>query len=68
MKQYEITIAVRTPTKLKDVLWAVERMLPFNVSIKSSDVVDERPTNVEHHGGDLDDLDGKEYKDIPERF
>ena len=55
MKQYEITIAVRTPTKLKDVLWAVERMLPFNVSVKSSDVVDERPTSVEHHGGVVDE-------------
>ena len=68
MKQYEITIAVRTPTKLKDVLWAVERMLPFNVSIKSSDVVDERPTNVEHHGGYSDLKEDSEYKDIPERY
>ena len=75
MKQYEITITVRTPSKLKDVVWAIERMLPFNVSVKSKEVVD-RPTTVEHHGGvesdlkrngvDLDRFDN--YSKIPERY
>tara|TARA_R100000742_G_C4201376_1_gene30383 strand:- start:146 stop:415 length:270 start_codon:yes stop_codon:yes gene_type:complete len=82
-KQYEITITARTPSKLKDVIWYMHRMLPtvlpFSFEIKAKEVED-RPTNDEHHGGYQNDPDDpKNYpsddivmeayrQNIPERY
>jgi len=68
MKQYKITVNVRTPSKLKDVLWSFEKLLPFDVSITSSDIVEDRPPTNEHHGGYSDLNEDSDYKDIPERY
>tara|TARA_R100001463_G_scaffold7599_1_gene24262 strand:- start:139 stop:345 length:207 start_codon:yes stop_codon:yes gene_type:complete len=68
MKQYKFTIVVRSPLDVKDMVWAFTHKLKdaFPIVSISFDEVSDRPTSVEHHGGDLDDLDN--YKDIPERY
>jgi len=68
MKQYKFTIVVRSPLDVKDLVWAFTHKLKdaFPIVSISFDEVSDRPTSVEHHGGDLDSLDN--YKDIPERY
>ena len=70
MKLYEFKITVRTPMPVKDIIWAFSHKLKDAFPVVGIDFkeVTDRPTTVEHHGGDLDNLDGKEYKDIPKRF
>ena len=59
MKQYKFTIIVRTHLDIKEILWAFASKLKDAFHIISIDYteVDERPTSIEHHGGDLDKLD-----------
>ena len=68
MKQYKFTIVVRSPLDVKDLVWAFTHKLKdaFPIVSISFDEVSDRPTSVEHHGGDLDSL--YNYKDIPERY
>jgi len=68
MKQYKFTIVLRSVLDVKDIIWAFTHKLKDVFPIVSIDFteVSERPTSVEHHGGDLDDLDN--HKNIPERY
>ena len=80
MKQYKFTVVIRTPLDVKDIVWAFTHKLKDAFPIVSIDFteVSDRPTNIEHHGGDLDSLDdcnprpeeeiADDYKDIPERY
>jgi len=76
MKQYKFTVVVNSPMNIKDILWAFTHKLKdaFPIVSISFDEVSERPTTVEHHGGDLSnngvDVDSiaEDYKDIPERY
>ena len=80
MKQYKFTIVIRSPLDVKDIVWAFTHKLKdaFPIVSISFDEVSDRPTSVEHHGGDLDDLDGynprpeediaNDFKNIPERY
>ena len=76
MKQYKFTVVVNSPMNIKDILWAFTHKLKdaFPIVSISFDEVSNRPTTVEHHGGDLSknggDVDSiaEDYKDIPERY
>ena len=59
---------VRTHLDVKEIVWAFTQKLKdvFHIVSISFDEVSDRPTTLEHHGGDLDSLDG--YDNIPKRY
>ena len=53
MKQYEITVKIRTAILPKDIIWFVTQKLKDVLPIISInyEVIEERDTSIEHHGG-----------------
>ena len=56
MKQYEITVRIRTAIIPKDFIWFITQKLKDVLPIISInyEVIEDRDTSVEHHGG-IDD-------------
>ena len=53
MKQYELTLKIRTAILPKDIIWFVTQKLKDVLPIISInyEVIEERDTSIEHHGG-----------------
>ena len=53
MKQYEITVKIRTAILPKDIVWFITQKLKDVLPIISInyEVIEERDTSIEHHGG-----------------
>ena len=53
MKQYELTLKIRTAILPKDIIWFVTQKLKDVLPIVSInyEVIEERDTSIEHHGG-----------------
>ncbi len=58
-KKYKFTVNVRTKLTPSEAIWYITQKLKDAVPVLSIDydIVDDRPTNVEHHGGTTDDND-----------
>ena len=56
-KTYKVTLTVTTASSPKDILEFIKTRIKNALPVFSLDyeLVDERPTNVEHHGGLQDD-------------
>ncbi len=56
MKQYQITLKIKTAILPKDIIWFVTQKLKGVLPIISInyEVIEDRDTSVEHHGG-IDD-------------
>jgi len=53
MKQYQITLKIKTAILPKDIIWFVTQKLKGVLPIISInyEVIEDRDTSVEHHGG-----------------
>jgi hypothetical protein len=53
MKQYEITVKIRTAILPKDIVWFITQKLKDVLPIISInyEVIEDRDTSIEHHGG-----------------
>ena len=56
-KTYKVTLTVTTASSPKDILQFIKTRIKNALPVFSLDyeLVDERPTNIEHHGGVVDD-------------
>ncbi len=56
-KTYKVTLTVTTASSPKDILEFIKVRIKNALPVFSLDyeLVDERPTNVEHHGGVVDE-------------
>ena len=56
-KTYKVTLTVTTASKPKDILEFIQKRIKNALPVFSLDyeLVDERPTNDEHHGGKVDE-------------
>jgi len=56
-KKYKFTVNVRTKLTPSEAIWYITQKLKDAVPVLSIDydIVDDRPTNVEHHGGVVDE-------------
>tara|TARA_Y100001963_G_scaffold141410_1_gene209586 strand:- start:246 stop:431 length:186 start_codon:yes stop_codon:yes gene_type:complete len=56
-KTYKVTLTVTTASSAKDVLDFIKKRIKNALPVFSLDyeLVDERPTNDEHHGGKVDE-------------
>ena len=57
MKTYQFKLTVKTPSDPRDILEFIQRRIKEALPVFSLDytLVDERPTTIEHHGGNQDD-------------
>ena len=64
-KSYEFSVKVRTNRKPREELWRIVQKLKDVVPVISIDynLIDDRPTDVEHHGGLQDSNSQSEDKD-----
>ena len=53
MKQYQITLKIKTAILPKDIIWFVTQKLKGVLPIISInyEVIEDRDTSIEHHGG-----------------
>ena len=58
-KTYKVTLNVATKSDPKDILDFIKRRVKDALPVLSLDyeVVEERPTDIEHHGGKIEDED-----------
>ena len=56
-KKYKFTVNVRTKLTPSEAIWYITQKLKDAVPVLSIDydIVEDRPTTDEHHGGTLDD-------------
>ena len=56
-KTYKVTLTVTTASSPKDILEFIQKRIKNALPVFSLDyeLVDERPTDIEHHGGVVDD-------------
>ena len=56
-KTYKVTLTVTTASSPKDILTFIQNRIKNALPVFSLDyeLVDERPTDIEHHGGVVDD-------------
>ena len=56
-KTYKVTLTVTTASSPKDILSFIQTRIKNALPVFSLDyeLVDERPTDIEHHGGVVDD-------------
>ena len=56
-KTYKVTLTVTTASSPKDILTFIQTRIKNALPVFSLDyeLVDDRPTNIEHHGGLQDD-------------
>jgi hypothetical protein len=56
-KKYKFTVNVRTKLTPSEAIWYITQKLKDAVPVLSIDydIVDDRPTDVEHHGGVVDE-------------
>ncbi len=56
-KTYKVTLTVTTASNPKDILHFIQTRIKNALPVFSLDyeLVDDRPTNVEHHGGVVND-------------
>jgi len=52
-KTYKVTFTVSTPSDINDILDFIKRRVKDSLPVLSLDyeVIEDRPTSVEHHGG-----------------
>ena len=64
-KSYEFSVKVRTNRKPREELWRIVQKLKDVVPVLSIEynLIDDRPTDVEHHGGIQDSNSQSEDKD-----
>jgi hypothetical protein len=64
-KSYEFSVKIRTNRKPKEELWRIVQKLKDVVPVLSIEynLIDDRPTDVEHHGGIQDSNSQSEDKD-----
>ena len=64
-KSYEFAVRVKTNRKPKEELWRIVQKLKDIVPVISIDytLIDDRPTDVEHHGGIVSTNSQSEDKD-----
>jgi len=57
MKKYRFSINVRTKLSPGEAIWYITSKIKDALPVLSIDydIVDDRPTNVEHHGGVVDE-------------
>ena len=55
-KTYKVTFTVSTPSDINDILDFIKRRVKDSLPVLSLDyeVIEDRPTSVEHHGGITD--------------
>ena len=55
-KTYEFTIQIKTNRKAKEEIWRLYQRLKDVAKVLSIEyeLIDERPTTIEHHGGNND--------------
>ena len=56
-KTYKVTLTVTTASNPKDILTFIQKRIKNALPVFALDyeLVDERPTNDEHHGGKVDE-------------
>ena len=56
-KKYKFTVNVRTQLTPSEAIWHITQKLKDALPVLSIDydIVDDRPTDVEHHGGVVDE-------------
>ena len=56
-KKYKFTVNVRTKLTPSEAIWYITQKLKDAVPVLSIDydIVDDRPTDIEHHGGVVDE-------------
>ena len=56
-KKYKFTVNVRTKLTPSEAIWYITQKLKDALPVLSIDydIVDDRPTGVEHHGGVVDE-------------
>ena len=56
-KTYKVTLTVTTASSAKDVLDFIQKRIKNALPVFSLDyeLVDDRPTSVEHHGGEVNE-------------
>tara|TARA_B100000287_G_scaffold421040_1_gene461216 strand:- start:5067 stop:5249 length:183 start_codon:yes stop_codon:yes gene_type:complete len=56
-KKYKFTISVKTKLTPSEAIWFITQKLKDSLPVLSInyDVVEDRPTDIEHHGGVVDD-------------
>ena len=56
-KKYKFTVNVRTKLTPSEAIWYITQKLKDALPVLSIDydIVDDRPTDVEHHGGVVDE-------------
>ena len=56
-KKYKFTVNVRTKLSPSEAIWYITQKLKDALPVLSIDydIVDDRPTDVEHHGGVVDE-------------
>ena len=73
MSNYKVTLTFTTPDDPRGLIFPLVDKIKDVVKVTSSTyhLVEDRPTNDEHHGGyqkDSDDVVMEAYKQIPERY
>jgi hypothetical protein len=56
-KKYKFTLNVRTKLSPSEAIWYITQKIKDSIPVLSIDydIVEDRPTTDEHHGGTLDD-------------